>query len=388
MDVQREYAATPQPSPLPQGERGRLAFDRCGLLVLPIALAAGCLLSCRAVQAANYPDPVAGDYIVHDFRFATGEVLPELRLHYITIGTPVRNPAGQVTNAVLLLHGTTGTGSNFLRQDWAGTLFAPGQPLDATKYFLILPDSIGNGKSSKPSNGLRARFPHYSYDDMVLSQYRLVTEKLGVDHLRLIVGTSMGGMHAWMWGVKYPEFMDALLPMVCTPAPIAGRNRMQRKLMIDAIRSDPGWQDGNYTKPPQGLATALRMSLISAGGAQQLYREAPTSDAADRLMDNTVAKQLADTDANDFLYAWEASRGYDPSPDLGRIRADVFAVNFADDDRNPPELGVMEREIARVPRGRYILIPASDQTRGHASFYNTSLWKEHLIELLTISAAR
>ncbi len=360
--------------------------SRCA--ALSIAIAACCLLCSRPVQAANYPDPVAGDYIVHDFRFSTGEVLPELRLHYTTIGTPVRNPAGQVTNAVLLLHGTTGTGANFLRPEWAGTLFAPGQPLDATKYFLILPDSIGNGKSSKPSNGLRTRFPHYTYDDMVLSQYRLLTEKLAVDHLRLIVGTSMGGMHAWMWGVKYAEFMDALLPMVCTPAPIAGRNRMQRKLMIDAIRGDPEWHDGNYTKPPQGLATALRMSLISAGGAQQLYREAPTPDAADRLMDSTVAKQLAETDANDFLYAWEASRGYDPSPELGRIRADVFAINFADDDRNPPELGVMEREIARVPRGRYILIPASDRTRGHVSFYNTSLWKEHLVELLAISAAR
>ena len=337
---------------------------------------------------ADYPEPVEGDNLVRDFRFSTGETLPELKLHYTTIGTPVRDDAGRVRNAVLLLHGTTGTGANFLRPEWADTLFGPGQPLDARRYFIILPDSIGNGKSSKPSNGLRTRFPGYTYDDMVLSQYRLLTEKLQVDHLRLIVGTSMGGMHAWMWGVRYPDFMDALLPMVCTPAQISGRNRMQRKLMIDAIRNDPEWNGGNYSRPPQGLATALKMSLISAGSARQLYREGPTTEAADRTLDTTVAKQLGETDANDFLYAWEASRGYDPSPGLERIRATVYAVNFADDDRNPPELGVMEKEIERVPRGRYILIPASDQTRGHVSFYRTSLWVDYLVELLAATEPR
>lgn len=351
------------------------------------ALALG-LMTMATGLAANYPEPVEGEYVVSDFRFSSGEILPELKLHYTTIGTAARDASGRVRNAVLLLHGTTGKGANFLRSEWADTLFGPGQPLDATRYFIVLPDSIGNGKSSKPSNGLRTRFPRYTYDDMVLSQYRLLTEKLGVDHVRLIVGTSMGGMHAWMWGVRYPEFMDALLPMVCTPAQISGRNRMQRKLMIDAIRSDPEWNGGDYSHPPQGLATALKMSVISAGSARQLYTEGSTTEAADRVLDSTVAKQLAETDANDFLYAWEASRGYDPSPGLGRIRALVYAINFGDDDRNPPELGVMEREIARVPRGRYILVPGGDQTRGHVSFYRTSLWVEYLIELLAASEVR
>jgi len=355
---------------------------------LLIAIAACCLLSSRPVQAANYPDPVAGDYIVHDFRFSTGEVLPDLRLHYTTIGTPVRDSAGVVRNAVLILHGTTGRGANFLTEGFAGTLFGPGQPLDATRYFIVIPDGIGNGQSSKPSDGLRAHFPRYTYDDMVLSQYRLLTEKLGVTHLRLIIGTSMGGMHAWLWGEAHPDFMDAILPMVCLPAPIAGRNRIQRRLIMDAIRNDPEWNGGNYVKPPQGFSTALKMALIAASSARQLHLDAPTLEATDRMMDAYVAKRMAESDANDFLYAWDASRAYDPGPALERIRAPVFAINFGDDEINPPELGVMEREIVRVPRGRYILIPASDQTRGHVSFYNTSLWQEHLLELLAISVAR
>jgi homoserine O-acetyltransferase len=348
----------------------------------------GCFLFGGSVRAASYPDPVAGEYVVHDFRFAAGEVLPELKLYYSTLGTPVRDGAGVVRNAVLVLHGTTGRGASFLTDGFAGTLFGPGQPLDATRYYIILPDSIGNGRSSKPSDGLRARFPRYTYDDMVLSQYRLLTEKLGVDHLRLILGTSMGGMHAWLWGEEHPDFMDAILPMVCLPAQIAGRNRMQRRLVIDAIRNDPQWTGGNYTRPPPGFATALEMALIAASSARQLQLDAPTLEAADRLLDSYVARRIAESDANDFLYAWDASRTYDPGPGLERIRAPVFAINFGDDEINPPELGVMEREIARVARGRYILIPASAETRGHVSFYNTSLWKHYLLELLAASEGR
>ncbi len=308
-----------------------------------IASLLGCFLFGSPVHSASYPDPVAGDYVVHDFRFSTGEVLPELKLHYTTLGTPIRDAGGVVRNAVLVLHGTTGRGANFLTEGFAGTLFGPGQPLDATRYFIILPDSIGNGQSSKPSDGLRARFPRYNYDDMLVSQYRLLNEKLGVNHLRLILGVSMGGMHAWLWGQRYPDFMDAILPMVCLPTQISGRNRMQRRLVIDAIRNDPEWNGGNYVKPPQGFATALKMALIAASSARQLQLDAPTLESTDRLLDGYVAKRLAENDANDFLYAWEASRSYDPGPGLDRIRAPVFAINFADDEINPPELGVMER---------------------------------------------
>ena len=343
------------------------------------------LLFAAAAQAAPYPEPVHGDFIVRDFRFAGGEVLPELKLHYFTLGTPARNADRRITNAVLLLHGTNGSGAGFLTNGFAGELFGSGQPLDASRWFIIVPDSIGHGKSSKPSEGLRAKFPHYGYTDMVEAQRRLLVERIGVDHLRLILGTSMGGMHAWMWAGSHPGFMHAVLPVACLPAQIAGRNRMERRLIVDAIRNDPEWKGGDYEKQPQGLVTALRMVAISAGSTKRFYQEAPTQEATDRLLDRMVQQRMQTSDANDLLYAWDASRDYDPAPELGRIIAPVTAVNFEDDERNPPELGIMEREMRRVANGRFVLIPAGDRTRGHASLADAGLWKEHLVELLARS---
>ncbi len=345
-----------------------------------LVLASGLLAA--GTQASDYPAPSQGDFIVRDFRFASAEVLPELRLHYLTIGTPVRNPEGRTTNAVLLLHGTNGSGAGFLTEGFAGELFGDGQPLDARRWFIIIPDSVGHGKSSKPSDGLRAKFPHYGYADMVEAQRRLLVEGLGVNHLRLIVGTSMGGMHAWMWAGRYPDFMDAVFPVACLPAQISGRNRMERRLIVDAIRNDPQWQGGEYAKQPQGLVTALRMVTISAGSTKRFYQEAPTQEATDRLLDRMVQQRMKTADANDVLYAWDASRDYDPGPDLVRITAPVTAVNFEDDERNPPELGILEKEMTRVRDGKFVLIPAGERTRGHASLADAALWKEYVVELL------
>ena len=339
-------------------------------------------LFAAGAQALDYPAPSPGDFIVRDFRFASAEVLPELRLHYLTIGAPLRNPEGRITNAVLLLHGTNGSGAGFLTEGFAGELFGDGQPLDARRWFIIIPDSVGHGKSSKPSDGLRAKFPHYGYADMVAAQRLLLVEGLNVDHLRLIVGTSMGGMHAWMWAGSYPDFMDAVLPVACLPAQISGRNRMERKLIVDAIRNDPQWQGGDYGKQPQGLVTALGMVAISAGSTKRVYEEAPTQEATNRLLDRMVEQRMKTADANDVLYAWDASRDYDPGPALARITAPVTAVNFEDDQRNPPELGILEREMARVRNGKFILVPASDRTHGHASLADAALWKEYVVELL------
>lgn len=356
-----------------------------GLLAVTLALLAS-LLIVGSTRAADYFKPAHGDFVVRNFRFASGELLPELKLHYFTLGTPARNADGRITNAVLLLHGTGGRGTGFLTDSFAGELFGSGQPLDASRWFTIVPDSIGHGKSSKPSDGQRAKFPRYGYTDMVEAQHRLVTEGLGVDHLRLIVGVSMGGMHAWMWAEKYVEFMDAVLPLVCLPTQIAGRNRMERRLIVDAIRNDPEWHEGNYEKQPPGLVTALRMVVIGAGSTKQFYLEAPTQDATDRLLDRMVQQRMQNADANDLLYAWDASRDYDPEPGLESIRAEITAVNFEDDERNPAALGVMERGIRRVAGGQYVLIPASDRTRGHASVNDATLWKNYLVELLARSA--
>ena len=351
----------------------------------PLALL---LLAVAHAQAASYPQPQQGDYVIRNFAFASGEILPELKLHYTTIGSPVVDQTGVVTNAVLILHGTGGSGGGFLTEQFAGTLFGPGQPLDAQRYYLILPDSIGAGKSSKPSDGLRGRFPRYTYDDMVRAQYLLVLDHLHVNHLRLILGTSMGGMHVWLWGGVFPDFVDALMPMACLPAPIAGRNRMQRRLITDAIRNDPEWRNGDYDKQPRGLISALQMNVISTASAEQLQRLAPNPSAADKLLDNLVNQRLTSVDANDYLYQWDASITYDPRPGLSKIQAEVIAVNSADDEVNPPELGVMEREIARVRHGRYVLIPPSEKTIGHRTFYVTELWKALLPELLERSHGR
>lgn len=340
------------------------------------------LLAMNTSLAANYPTPQEGDFIVRDFQFKSGEVLPELNLHYTTIGTPLRDQAGIVRNAVLLLHGTTGSRQFFLRPQFSDVLFGPGQPLDATRYFIILPDSIGHGKSSKPSDSLRARFPHYNFEDMVVAQYRLVTEKLGVNHLRLVMGVSMGGSHTWLWGTKYADFTDAIVPLGALPVEIAGQNRMWRRLVIDAVRNDPAWKNGEYTSPPPGLVPALQVFFFMIRSRQQLQTQAPTAVAADQMLDKFVQGMLPQIDANDFLYQWESMRDYNPWPDLEKIQARVLAINFADDQESPPELGIVESAMKRIKRGQAVLIPASDKTLGHITFTLTELWRQYLAELM------
>src|SRR4051812_7251473 len=354
-------------------------------MIRRLLLAAG-LLICSAAAPAVELSVAQADYVLREFHFSSGETLPELRLHYTTLGTRQLDATGKVSNAVLVLHGTNGSGSAFLSDAFANTVFGPGQILDAARYFIILPDSIGHGRSSKPSDALRARFPHYEYGDMVAAQYRLVTEALHVDHLRLVLGTSMGGMHAWMWAENYPRFMDAVMPIVCLPAQISGRNRMYRRMITEAIRGDPLWRNGEYTEPLPAMRIALQISLLYTDSARHLYLDAPTQEAADRMLEQAVQVRWKQVDANDWLYAWESSRSYDPSPALEKIDAAVTAVNFADDEINPPELGIMERQITRVARGRYVLVPASDRTRGHRSYYVTSFWTQYLEELLARSA--
>jgi homoserine O-acetyltransferase len=340
------------------------------------------ILALNTSLAANYPTPQESDFIIRDFQFKSGEVLPELNLHYTTIGTPLRDQAGIVRNAVLLLHGTTGSRQFFLRPQFSDVLFGPGQPLDATRYFIILPDSIGHGKSSKPSDSLRARFPHYNFEDMVIAQYRLVTEKLGVNHLRLLMGVSMGGSHTWLWGTKYADFTDAIVPLGALPVEIAGQNRMWRRLVIDAVRNDPAWKNGEYTSPPPGLVPALQVFFFMVRSRQQLQTQAPTAVAADQMLDKFVQGMLPQIDANDFLYQWESMRDYNPWPDLEKIQARVLAINFADDQESPPELGIVESAMKRIKRGQAVLIPASDKTLGHITFTLTELWRQYLAELM------
>ena len=340
---------------------------------LALGLAATCISWCAA--AADFPAPKEGDWVARDFRFHTGEVLPALKLHYTTLG----NPAGE---PVLVLHGTAGSAATLLTPAFAGELFGPGQPLDATRYYLIIPDALGAGKSAKPSDGLRAKFPRYNYDDMVQAQYRLLTEGLGLRHLRLIVGNSMGGMHTWLWGVNHPEFADILLPMASQPTEMAGRNWMLRRLLVESVRSDPDYNGGNYSTPPRGLKLANQFfAFATNGGNQALYAAAPTREKADRLIDERLAAPF-NADANDYVYQWDASRDYNAAPWLERIRATLLAVNSADDERNPPELGLMERELQRVRNGALLLIPASTETRGHGTTANARLWKARLALLL------
>jgi homoserine O-acetyltransferase len=347
-----------------------------------LALLAAALVAVHPAGAQTYPAPVEADYVMRNFAFATGEVLPELRLHYRTIGTPRRDAAGIVRNAVLLLHGTSGTGANFLAAAFAGQLFGPGQLLDGNTHFIIIPDGIGCGQSSKPSDGLRMKFPRYAYADMVLAQYKLVTEHLGVNHLRLVLGTSMGAMHTWMWGEAYPDFMDALMPLASNPVEIGGRNRAYRKMIDDLIRNDPGWHGGEYTTQPRGLVGALYLSMMSGSSALQWQKLYPTREAADEFVENQLRTNLAAADANDTLYRYDASRDYDPSPRLESIKAPLTAINSADDFVNPPELGIMEREIKRVPRGRFVLLPIDDRLRGHGTHSLPAIWQRHLAELL------
>jgi homoserine O-acetyltransferase/O-succinyltransferase len=326
-------------------------------------------------HAADYPAPVEGDWVVRDFRFHTGEVLPELRLHYTTVGAPTGEP-------VLILHGTAQSGTAMLTPAFAGELSGPGQPLDAGHYYVILTDAIGTGKSSKPSDGLRASFPRYNYDDMVDAQYRLVKEHLGITHLRLVLGNSMGGMQTWIWAEKYPDFMDVAVPMASLPAGMSGRNWIMRRMIIDAIRNDPEWMNGNYTTQPRSFKPALVFyGIATSGGNLGLYQAAPTREKADQLLDQRLTAPFG-ADANDHLYQWDSSRDYDPSPGLERIQATLLAINSADDERNPPELGVLDRAIKHVKDGRVLLIPASEQTAGHGTTAQARFWKEGLAELL------
>jgi len=332
--------------------------------------------------AADYPAPTESDFTIRDFKFASGETLPELRLHYRTLGKPEKDAQGKTTNAVLIMHGTTGSGAQFIRPEFAGELFGKDQPLDATKFFIVLPDGIGHGKSSKPSDGMHAKFPRYGYIDMVEADYRLLTEKLGVDHARMVMGTSMGGMHTWLWGELHPDFMDALMPLASLPTQISGRNRAWRRMVIDAIRYDPTWNGGEYKTQPPSLRTAAEMLWLMSSNPVLRQKDAPTLGKTDEVLDKFVEQIVKTDDANDVLYALEASHDYDPGPNLEKIVAPLLAINFADDLINPPELGILEREIKRVPHGRAIVIPFSDQTRGHGSHTLAALWKDQLVDLL------
>ena len=334
-------------------------------------------------QATNPAAPGDGDFVIRNFQFHSGESLPELRLHYLAFGRPVRDSRGRVRNAVLILHGTTGSSAQFLRTEFAGELFGKGQPLDTNRFYLVIPDGIGHGKSSKPSDGLRAKFPHYGYRDMIEAQHRLLAEGLGVDHLRLVFGTSMGGMHTWLWGEMFPDFMDALMPMASLPMPISGRNRVWRRTILDAFRNDPAWLGGDYEIQPPSLRTAAEVLYFMSSNPVLRMKEAPTLKQTDDLLDRYLATNaLPKLDANDVLYAVAASADYDPGPALEKITAPLLAINSADDLINPPELGVLEREIRRVKHGRAIVIPLSDRTVGHGSHTKAVLWKKELEKFL------
>jgi homoserine O-acetyltransferase len=333
--------------------------------------------------------PISGDFQIKDFAFTSGENLPALRIHYMTLGTPRRDAAGHVTNAVIVLHGTTGSGQQFARKQFADELFGPGQLLDLTQYFVILPDDIGHGASSRPSEGMHARFPHYGYVDMVEAEHALVVDGLHVDHLRLVMGTSMGCMHAWLWAEKWPGAMDAVMPLACLPDPIAGRNREWRKMVIDAIKGDPAWNSGEYTAQPRGALLDASHLLTLAGSAPIAdQKRLATRDAADQAVEKAEAEFLATHDANDVLYAVDSSRDYDPSADLEKITAQVLFVNSGDDFINPPELGIAEKEIKRVKRGKFLLIPASASTHGHGTHTWGVFWKKDLQELLAATAKK
>jgi homoserine O-acetyltransferase/O-succinyltransferase len=353
--------------------KSRWFFHAASLLVLGFG---------QLLWAADYPRPSESDYVIDDFHFKSGEVFPELRIHYRTLGIPRRDEKGIVRNAVLILHGTTGHGSNFLRPEFAGELFGKGQLLDATRYYLILPDGIGHGKSSRPSDGLHAKFPHYGYRDMIEAQYRLLTEGLRVNHLRLVMGTSMGGMHTWLWGEMHPDFIDALMPLASLPTQISGRNRVWRRMVIDDIRTDPEWQDGEYRTQPHGLRLAAETLFFMGNNPIQRQKEAPTLARADEVLDRSANGSMRTMDANNVLYALEASHDYDPGPDLEKIQAPLLAINFADDLINPPELRILEREIKRVKHGKAIVMAESDKTRGHGTHTLAAVWKKDFAKFL------
>lgn len=345
------------------------------------------VLALAATPAARAQGPASppreeGDFVVRDFRLRSGEVLPELRQHYTTIGTPVRDAAGRITNGVLLMHGSSGDAGQLLAASFAGELFGPGQPLDASRYFLILPDALGNGGSTKPSDGLRGRFPKYGYHDMVTAQHRLITEHFGIERLRLVGGISMGGMHSWLWGIRYPEMMDGLLPIASQPVAISGRNLIWRRILASAVRSDPEWNGGDYARTPHGFVVAMRMFDMLVQNPATLEASAPTYAAADEYLAEVDEETFEEDDANNILYRFEASFDYDPEPDLEKIRAPVLAIVFADDELNPPEMGVMERVMPRVRNGRYVMLPPGPGSRGHRNQVQAAMWRHHLAEFL------
>jgi homoserine O-acetyltransferase len=363
-------------------------MHRSGFLSAACVLAIACSLAGRGVSAEVQPAR-EGDFVVRDFHFSSGVTLPALRLHYLTLGRQERDARGRTTNAVLILHGTGGTGRQFMAPQFAGVLFGPGAVLDTTRWFIILPDGIGHGRSSKPSDGMHTRFPHYDYDDMVAAQHRLLVDHLGVNHLRLVMGTSMGGMHTWVWGETYPDFMDALMPLACQPVAIVGRNRLWRSMIVDAIQSDPDWNGGEYTTEPRAALRAAEDLLVIAGSAPiYMQHTLATRDSVDRYLAARLNASLPTLDANDLLYQIEASRHYDPSPRLGDIRAPVMFVNSEDDFINPPELGIAEREMHNVKRITFFLIPASEKTHGHGTHTWAALWQDRLADLLRASPAR
>lgn len=328
---------------------------------------------------------VESDFIIQDFQFNSGESLPELRLHYRTLGTPQCDADGTVTNAIWIGHGTTGSGQQFLGENFADELFQAGQLLDTEQYYIILPDGIGHGQSSKPSDGLHAKFPKYGYLDMVRAPYQLLTEGLGINHLYLVMGTSMGGMQTWLWGEMYPDFMDYLVPLASLPVEIAGRNRMTRKMMIDSIRNDPEWNNGDYETQPPGLINAIHLLIMMTSSPLQWQKEAPTRAQADQMLADRIELYHSRLDANDMIYQFAASEDYNPLPDLHKIKASLLAINSADDQVNPPELGIMETAIQSVEQGTYILLPITDDTRGHGTHTLAKLWKHHLAEFLNRS---
>lgn len=345
-------------------------------------------LAGTAGPAPKHSSPVEGEFILNNFQFRSGEALPALRIHYRTLGQPRRDELGVVRNAVLILHGTGGSGEQFMVPEFAGELFGPGQPLDATRYFVVLPDGIGHGRSSKPSDGLHARFPRFGYIDMIAAQYRLLTQGLQIDHLRLVLGTSMGGMHTWLWGEDHPDFMDALLPLASLPTQICGRNRIWRRIISDAIRNDPDWRGGDYREQPPSLRTAAQILFLMGSNPLLRRQQMPSLSDSDAVLDAAVATAMTQTDANDTLYQLEASRDYDPGPRLEQIRSPLLAINWADDLINPPELAILEREIQRVPQGRAILMPFTAETRGHESYMMAGAWKQYLLQLLASVSQR
>lgn len=376
--------------------RGLVPLVAIGFLAIGLPLHAATKAPPQNAQTANEQNlrqiaaglhTEEGDYTAHDFRFDNGQTLPELRLHYITLGHPQLDASGHVTNAVLFLHGTGGTGRGFLSPNFAGVLFGPGELLDANKYFIVLTDDVGHGHSSKPSDGLRAKFPEYTYDDMVRGEHLVLTEGLHVDHLRLVGGTSMGCMHSWVWAEKYPDFMDAALPLACLPIQISGRNRMIRRMIMDSIRNDPAWDNGNYTKEPEcGLRGALNLLFVLVSCPLCEQKTAPTQQLADQAAERYMQRELATVDANDELYAFNSSRDYDPSPHLGDIKTWVMAINSADDQVNPPELNIVPEEIKKVKHGEFVLLPISDKTRGHGTHSLPAVWQQYLVKLLNESA--